>query len=238
MRRLVLPGERTGNGGKPISNQILLSLGEREFEAIRSRLRLVTLKHHAVLHESNHKTEDVYFPDDGLISLVIPSSNGKTAEAGVVGNEGLVGLEGLFGLKRSPLREVVQIGGTAHRVPCLSFQQVFQEFPDLLFRFGRFAVVNRLQISQTAACNRLHKVNKRLAPMAAHGAGPRSGLSNSNDSRFSRYDAGHRPWRCYRSSCRAAKTSPDRILTRFREDSESQGPRESIVRVLFPHSRI
>ncbi|MFZ0322355.1 MAG: hypothetical protein WAL56_24725 [Candidatus Sulfotelmatobacter sp.] len=69
-----------------------------------------------MLHESNHKTEDVYFPDDGLISLVIASSNGKTAEAGVVGNEGLVGLEGLFGLKRSPLREVVQIGGTAHRV--------------------------------------------------------------------------------------------------------------------------
>lgn len=163
MRRLVLPGERTGNGGKPISNQILLSLGEREFEAIRPRLKLVTLKHHAVLHESNHKTEDVYFPDNGLISLVVPSSNGKTAEAGVVGNEGLVGLEGLFGLKRSPLREVVQIGGTAHRVPSLSVQQVFQELPDLLFRFGRFAVVNRLQISQTAACNRLHEINKRLA---------------------------------------------------------------------------
>ena len=33
MRGLVLPGERTGKGGKPISNQILLSLGEREFEA-------------------------------------------------------------------------------------------------------------------------------------------------------------------------------------------------------------
>jgi CRP-like cAMP-binding protein len=163
MHRSVLPGERTGNQGKPISNEILLSLGEREFEAIRPWLNLVTLKPHAVIHESNHKTENIYFPDSGLISLVVPGSGGKAAEAGVVGKEGLVGLEGLFGLKRSPLREVVQIGGTAHRMPSLSVQQVFQELPDLLFRFGRFAVVNRLQISQTAACNRLHEINKRLA---------------------------------------------------------------------------
>ncbi len=209
MRRIVLPGERTGNGGKPISNQILLSLGEREFEAIRPRLKLVTLKHHAVLHESNHKTEFVYFPDNGLISLVIPSSNGKTAEAGVVGNEGLVGLEGLFGLKRSPLREVVQIGGTAHRMPSLSVQQVFQELPESSLSIWSFcggkSVANfadrRLQSparNQQATC-----------PMAAHGAGPRSGWSNSNDSRFSRYDAGHRPRKCYRSGCRAAETPPD-----------------------------
>ncbi len=162
MHPLVLPGERTGNQGKPISNQILLSLGEREFDAIRPWLKLATLKHHAVLHESNHKTEDVYFPDSGLISLVIPS-NGRTAEAGVVGNEGILGLEGLFGLKRSPLREVVQIGGTGHRAPSSNVLLVLREFPDLLFRFGRFAVINRLQVSQTAACNRLHEIDKRLA---------------------------------------------------------------------------
>ena len=116
-----------------------------------------------MLHESNHKTGDIYFPDSGLISLVILTSNGRTAEAGVVGNEGILGLEALFGLKRSPLREIVQVGGTAHRVPSASVQQVLREFPDLLFRFSRFAVVNRLQISQTAACNRLHDIERRLA---------------------------------------------------------------------------
>ena len=163
MHQLVLPGERTGNQGKPISNQILLSLGEPEFEAIRPLLQLASLKHHAVLHESNHKTQEIYFPDSGLISLVIPSSHGRTAEAGVVGNEGILGLEGLFGLKRSPLREVVQIGGTGHRAPSSSVQPMLCEFPDLVFRFGRFAVINRLQISQTAVCNRLHKIDRRLA---------------------------------------------------------------------------
>src|SRR5207253_5204216 len=58
---------------------------------------------------------------------------------------------------------VVQIGGTGHRAPSSSVQPMLCEFPDLVFRFGRFAVINRLQISQTAVCNRLHKIEKRLA---------------------------------------------------------------------------
>jgi CRP-like cAMP-binding protein len=159
----LLSGERTGKEGKPIANQILLSLGDREFRAIRSQLKLVTLKHHAVLHESNRKTDGIYFPDSGLISLVIATSNGRTAEAGVVGNEGVAGLEGLFGLKRSPLREIVQIEGTAHWLAAAKIQRVLREFPMIVLRFSRFAVVNRLQISQTAACNRLHEVERRLA---------------------------------------------------------------------------
>jgi CRP-like cAMP-binding protein len=35
--------------------------------------------------------------------------------------------------------------------------------PEILLRFSCFAVVNRLQVSQAAACNRLHEVEKRLA---------------------------------------------------------------------------
>lgn len=90
-------------------------------------------------------------------------NNGKTAEAGVVGNEGVVGLEALFGMKRSPLREIVQIAGTAHRITGGNLQALLRAFPNLLLRFSRFAVINRMQISQTAACNRLHDVEKRLA---------------------------------------------------------------------------
>ena len=36
-------------------------------------------------------------------------------------------------------------------------------FGALLMRFSRFAIINRMQISQTAACNRLHPVEERLA---------------------------------------------------------------------------
>jgi CRP-like cAMP-binding protein len=163
MSELVRPGERTGPDGKAVANQVLLSLTTRQFRMVRPRLRPMTLAHHDILHESQRKVDTIYFPNNGLISLVIVMGNGKTAEAGVVGSEGVVGLEGAFGLKRSPIREVVQVSGTAYRMPAVRLQRVFQSAPDILLRFSRFAVINRMQVSQTAACNRLHEVEKRLA---------------------------------------------------------------------------
>jgi|SRR5581483_6843529 len=163
MSQLLQPGERTGPDGKPVSNQVLLSLSTRQFRIVRPRLHLVRMAHHDILHESHRKVDNIYFPNGGLISLVIVMANGKTAEAGVVGNEGVVGLEGLFGLKRSPLREIVQVAGTAYRLPATRLQKIFQSVPEILFRFSRFAVVNRMQVSQTAACNRLHEIDQRLA---------------------------------------------------------------------------
>ena len=163
MPAMALPGERTGPDGKSVANKVLLSLTPRQFRLMRPRLRLQTLDHHDVLHESNHKVDFIYFPNDGLVSLVIVMANGKTAEAGVVGNEGVVGLEGAFGLKRSPIREIVQISGTAYRIASEKMQKIFQSDPEILLRFSRFAIINRMQVSQTAACNRLHEVEKRLA---------------------------------------------------------------------------
>jgi CRP-like cAMP-binding protein len=163
MSQPLRPGERTGPDGKPVANQVLLSLATQQFRMLRPRLQLVPLTHHDILHESHRKVDTVYFPNDGLVSLVIVMANGKSAEAGVIGNEGIVGLEGLFGLKRSPIREIVQVSGTAYRMPAAKLQRVSQFAPDILLRFSRFAVVNRMQVSQTAACNRLHEVEKRLA---------------------------------------------------------------------------
>jgi len=163
MSQLLRPGERTGPEGKPVANRMLLALGNKEFRAIRPRLEHVTLQHHSVLHESHDPVRAVYFPNNGLISLVIVTANGKSAEAGVVGNEGVVGLEGIFGLKRSPLQEIVQISGSAYRVAASNLGKLFRAYPELLLRFSRFAIVNRMQISQTAACNRLHEVEQRLA---------------------------------------------------------------------------
>jgi CRP-like cAMP-binding protein len=160
---LRLPGERTGPEGKAVANKVLLSFSNREFQAVRAHLELISLNHHTILHESQHQVRDAYFPNSGLISLVVVTANGKTAEAGVVGNEGVVGLEGVFGLRRSPLREIVQISGSGYRLAAQNLTRMLRGSPDLLMRFSRFAIVSRMQIAQTAACNRLHEVRQRLS---------------------------------------------------------------------------
>src|ERR1035437_8774100 len=84
-------GERTNAAGKPVSNIILLSTSDSDYRSLRSHLEYVNLPNHLVLHEAGGKLEFAYFPNRGLISLVVVMKDGKTAEAGIVGNEGFTG---------------------------------------------------------------------------------------------------------------------------------------------------
>jgi CRP-like cAMP-binding protein len=121
------------------------------------------MPNHRSLYEPNRKIEFIYFPNRGLVSLVILMNDAKTVEVAVLGNEGLAGVPAIFGLDRSPVREVVQISGDGFRVKASAFRRVLHSSPALLALAGRYSAVLGMQISQTAACNRLHDIERRLA---------------------------------------------------------------------------
>jgi CRP-like cAMP-binding protein len=89
--------------------------------------------------------------------------DGRTAEAGVVGNEGFTGTPAAVGLSRSPLQAVVQITGDGFRVEISALQTTLESTPHLQSLLSRYAVVQGMQVAQTAACNRLHDIKQRLA---------------------------------------------------------------------------
>ena len=161
--RMLHPGERTNAAGKPVSNIILLSIVDGEYDSLRPHLEYVDLPNHLVLHESGSKLEFAYFPNRGLISLVVEMKDGKTAEAGVVGNEGFTGIAAAVGLSRSPLQAVVQISGDGFRVEVAALQKLLGSTPHLQLLLNRYAVLQGMQVAQTAACNRLHDLEQRLA---------------------------------------------------------------------------
>ncbi len=156
-------GERTNPQGKPIGNRILLALPDNEYRAVRPALEFLALPHHRILYEPNRKIEFVYFPNKGLISLVVAMADGKTVEVAVLGNEGVAGIPSIVGLKRSPIREVVQIAGDGFRIKVSTFRHALASSPFLLASLGHYSIVLAFQISQTAACNRLHDIECRLA---------------------------------------------------------------------------
>jgi len=160
---LFLPGERTNGEGKPVSNRILLALPDSEYQALRPFLSFVQMPHHASLHEPGEKIEFAYFPNRGLVSLVVAMKEGKTVEVGVVGNEGLVGTPAAVGLNRSPHRAVVQIAGDGLRIRTDALRTVLPTTPQLQFMASRHAVIQGMQAAQSAACNRLHGIEQRLA---------------------------------------------------------------------------
>ena len=161
--QVVQSGERTNTEGKPVGNLILLSASDSDYSSLRPHLEYVSLPNHLVLHEGSEKLEFAYFPNGGLISLVVVMKDGKTAEAGILGNEGFTGIPAAVGLSRSPMRAVVQITGDGFRVEVAALQYTLESTPHLQLVLSRYAVVQGMQVAQTAACNRLHDIKQRLA---------------------------------------------------------------------------
>jgi CRP-like cAMP-binding protein len=154
---------RTSKAGEVIQNEILVSMIDSEFQLIRSHLEHVELPSHRSLCEPDELFQFVYFPNAGLISIVVVLSNGKTVEAGLIGKEGIVGLPAVAGRKRSPFREVVQVSGEGFRIRIGRLRNILESTRMLDRTLKRYASVFGMQVAQTAACNRLHDADRRLA---------------------------------------------------------------------------
>jgi CRP-like cAMP-binding protein len=145
------------------TNLILNTIPQREYEVIRPSLEPVSLEWHAALNQAKEPIEYGYFPNGGVISLVVPLSDGRSAEVGMVGREGFIGAPLAGGLDRSPHLAMVQVPSTALRIRAGLLRKVLPSTPQLATLLTRYALVQGMQLAQTAACNRLHNLEQRLA---------------------------------------------------------------------------
>jgi CRP-like cAMP-binding protein len=161
--RVVQAGQRTNGEGKPVINKVLLAAPDKEFGMMRSDLTFVDMPHHLSLHEPTQDIEFVYFPNRGMVSQVVVTKDGRTVEVGVVGNEGYVGAGLAVGLTRSSVREIVQIAGDGFRMMGNALERILRTAPQLQMILNRHTGLQGMQVAQTAACNRLHDIQQRLA---------------------------------------------------------------------------
>ena len=157
------PTERTSAAGKAVSNKILRAIPDYEFRLVRPHLEYLNLPHRRSLHEPHQPILFVVFPNRGLLSLVVETADGKGVEVGMIAHEGVLGIGPWVGLSRSPLRWIVQMAGNGFRVRVAALQRILQLTPMLQKLLDRYAVLQWLQVTQIAACNRLHNVEERLA---------------------------------------------------------------------------
>ena len=156
--------ERATTAGNRVGNKILLSISDKEYALIRPHLEFLSMPQHLSLYEPGQPIEFVHFPNSGMVSLVIATEDGKTVEVGEVGREGFAGTtQAAVGINTNQVREVVQIAGDGFRVRIDPLQSVLQSAPELQRILTRYAVVQGMLFAQTAACNRLHNIEQRLA---------------------------------------------------------------------------
>jgi len=125
-------------------------------------LEIVPLTSRSVLFEAGKSLQHVYFPHSGLVCLMACMREGAT-ETAAIGREGFVGFEAVLGGESCTNQGLVQLAGTASRLPITALRTAMLEYPqirDLLLRYVRFFVIQALQ---AVACNTLHEVEERCA---------------------------------------------------------------------------
>ena len=144
-------------------NRLVESLAHGDRRRILAGCESVELVFGEVLYATGERLSHVYFPTQSFISLVMPIGGAASLEVGLVGNEGMFGVPIALGVDVSPVRAVVQGGGTALRMDAARFRRELHASVALRRRIDRYIFVHLSQLAQTAACTRFHVVEARLA---------------------------------------------------------------------------
>lgn len=103
----------------------------------------------------------MYFPVDGVASLVITTAEGASAEVGTIGSEGMVGLPICLGDREAPSAVYVQVPGTALQMDAGIFRHELDQSASLNLVMLRYGHAFFNQVAQSAACAHLHRVEQR-----------------------------------------------------------------------------
>jgi CRP-like cAMP-binding protein len=145
------------------SNKLLQDLVEKEYSVLAPHLQEVPLERGKVLAEAGDSLPYLYFPLEGVLSLVGTTENGATVEVADVGREGMATVSAIFGSRTLPFRLVIKIAGRALRLPTDVVARQLRECGELHGRLLESAESVIAQISQAAVCNRYHNAKERLA---------------------------------------------------------------------------
>lgn len=144
-------------------NRLLAALPCKERQHFLSGCEQVKLVFGDSLCEPGERIRHAYFPTDSFISLITPVEGHSSMEVALVGNEGMYGIPLILGMDISPLHAMVQGPGLAWRMDAERFQSELKRSVPLQQYLNRYIYVLISQLAQTAACNRFHVVEERLA---------------------------------------------------------------------------
>lgn len=146
-----------------IRNRILSLLPPSELATVLERCETFSIESKKIVWRREAPIEYVYFPEDGVISLVTEMDDGDSVEAMTVGSDGFAGIAVFHGVASSRLKAIGQISGEARRLSAADFLELTrtcQAFDKLLHRYSQLVFET---VAQSAACNRLHVIEQRCS---------------------------------------------------------------------------
>ena len=143
---------------------LLAMLPAFEYARLAALMTRVPLTHRLFLLKRDEPIDFVFFPEGGVCSLTTGMKDGSAVEVATVGREGMIGFELFIGSTLASVDAFVQVSpGAAQRLPADVFRREMDSRGALFQAVSRYSRALLAQIVQTAACNRLHKVQGRCA---------------------------------------------------------------------------
>jgi CRP-like cAMP-binding protein len=144
-------------------NRLLEALPRETYDRFATEFETVPMRVRDVLHQVGRPVEHVYFPHNGMGSIVTPLRHGIRIEAATIGNEGMLGVAYLLGDALATEETMVQMPGEATRVRVRVLRQEFDRDEVLRTVLLRYSQLLMGQIAQGSACNRAHEIEGRCA---------------------------------------------------------------------------
>lgn len=116
-----------------------------------------------MLYDAGEEVDVVWFPLNGVVSLMTVLPEDRMIETAAIGREGLVGVTCGPMNARASSRAIAQIEGAAACCPADVFSDALGDSPAMRNALSRFTEGLFAQVQQTAACNAQHRLDERLA---------------------------------------------------------------------------
>ena len=113
--------------------------------------------------DADSSLDHVFFPDDGVVSVVAVYANGSVIEMATIGREGCTGMQAFFGAKTSSVRLLVQIPGSAAKMSRAAFTRAMESMPSFRNLMSAYVHAFLEQVLVSVACNGAHSLKERLA---------------------------------------------------------------------------
>ncbi len=148
---------------KRSTNRLLAALPDKDYEHCSKKFERVELKYGATLYKTGATIKHVYFPESGIVSLLSAVEEQTTLEVGIVGSEGMLGLPVFLGVSTSNNLALVQGEGVALRMTAADFISECVSGKEMTRILKLFTYSLMTQTAQSAACNRFHHIDARMA---------------------------------------------------------------------------
>ncbi|KQW70765.1 Crp/Fnr family transcriptional regulator [Phenylobacterium sp. Root77] len=145
-----------------MQNRLLAALPPEDFGLMAPHLTHMDLERARLLYEPGDRVDVVYFPHDGVVSMMTLMENGAAIESATIGREGAVGLSSAVAPRHSLSRAIVQTPCRCSRIGSSQLHDAWLKSPRIRDMVDRHAEALLGHTTQSAACNALHSVEARF----------------------------------------------------------------------------